>query len=58
VTITDGMIAPGEVLRICSEMNEGGIVFGDGIEDDHIDFHFGQDIEIGAASDKLRLLAA
>jgi hypothetical protein len=39
-------------------MNEGGVVFGDGIEDDRIDFHFGVELTLRAADRALRLLAA
>lgn len=57
-TLVEGTVAPGEVLALASEMNDGGVAFGDGIEDDHLDFPFGQKLEIGAAKDRLRLLAA
>jgi NAD kinase len=56
--LTEGTLAPGAALRVTSEMNDGGVVFGDGIEDDHLDFHWGQDVTIEAARAALRLLAA
>jgi hypothetical protein len=39
-------------------MNEGGVVFGDGIEDDRIDFAWGTCARIGVAEARLRLVAA
>jgi NAD kinase len=58
VGIADGILEPGQALHVVSEMNEGGVIFGDGIEDDRIDFHFGQSVRIAAADQTLRLLAA
>jgi hypothetical protein len=39
-------------------MNDGGVAFGDGIEDDRIDFHFGQALTLRPADTSLHLLAA
>jgi hypothetical protein len=39
-------------------MNDGGVAFGDGIEDDRIDFHFGQELTLRPANTSLHLLAA
>lgn len=55
-TIDDGSLGPDERLEVTSEMNEGGVVFGDGIEVDHIDFHWGTALTIGIASAALRLV--
>src|SRR5918995_1616993 len=43
-------------LTITCELGEGGTVFGDGIEADHVAVDWGQRIEIGAASRTLRLV--
>ena len=51
-----GRMRPGQELTIVSEMNEGGTVFGDGIEADRVAVDWGQRIEIGAASRTLRLV--
>jgi len=56
-TLTDGCIHPGERLRITSEMNEGGTVFGDGIEGDHLELPFGQTVELHRAEQVLELAA-
>ncbi|HEY2742983.1 MAG TPA: hypothetical protein VGL86_00110 [Polyangia bacterium] len=52
-----GRIAPGEALAVTSEMNDGGTVFGDGIEADHLELPFGQTVELGCAEEAMRLAA-
>lgn len=54
--ITAGTIEEGQSLSIVSEMNDGGALFGDGIEEDRIDFGWGLGVEIGLAAKKLRLV--
>lgn len=54
--VVEGTIAPESSLWIGSEMNEGGVVFGDGIEEDRLDFHFGVELTVRAADEGLRLL--
>jgi NAD kinase len=56
--VTCGLIGRGKVLAVISEMNEGGVVFGDGIEDDHLDFAWGQRVEVQAAGASLSLVCA
>ena len=55
-SIAEGTLSPETSLWIGSEMNEGGVVFGDGIEEDRIDFHFGVELTVRTAKDALRLL--
>ena len=52
-----GRIAPGDALTVTSEMNDGGTVFGDGIEADHLELPFGQTVELGCAEEAMRLAA-
>jgi hypothetical protein len=58
VAHTTGVLDRPRELVVRSEMNEGGVVFGDGIEDDRIDFSWGVRATIGVAPEKLRLVAA
>jgi hypothetical protein len=55
-TLTAGRITTAQRLTITCELGEGGTVFGDGIEADHVAVDWGQRIEIGAASRTLRLV--
>ena len=56
MTLTAGRIGAASRLTITCELGEGGTVFGDGIEADHVAVDWGQRIEIGAASRTLRLV--
>jgi len=56
-TSLDGAVLPeGRALELTSEMNEGGVLFADGIEEDRLDFPFGARVAIGAAAETLRLV--
>jgi hypothetical protein len=55
-TLTAGRITAAQHLTITCELGEGGTMFGDGIEADHVAVDWGQRIEIGAASRTLRLV--
>lgn len=54
--LTHGRIAESANLVITSEMNEGGVLFGDGIEEDCIDFGWGTCATLNAATQALRLV--
>ena len=54
---TLGTLNAGEKLRVVSEMNAGGVIFGDGIEEDRIEFLWGADATIGIAQERLELVA-
>jgi hypothetical protein len=56
--IEQGAFAAPDVLRICSEMNDAGTVFGDGIEDDRIELQWGMRLHVGVAPVRLNLIAA
>ncbi len=54
--LTDGIITKETNLTLTSEMNEGGTLFGDGLEDDRLDFPWSQTATLGLAEQRLRLI--
>ena len=46
----------GAVLTIDSEMDDGGVVFGDGIEQDRLEFTWGARLQVRCAGQSLRLV--
>jgi hypothetical protein len=54
--VTCGLIERGKALAVVSEMNEDGVIFGDGIEDDHLDFAWGQHVQVQVAHSSLSLV--
>lgn len=54
-SITVGSIDSKESLDVVSEMNEGGCVFGDGLESDRLEFPWGSRIQVSTARIGLRL---
>ena len=55
--VTQGLIGGAERLLVVSEMNEGGVIFGDGIESDHLSFDWGVTAELSIADKQLHLVA-
>jgi NAD kinase len=55
-SLTEGILCVGGALTVTSEMNEGGAVFGDGIEEDRLEFGFGQRLVVRASETRLRLV--
>ncbi|MFO7565395.1 MAG: NAD+ kinase [Enhygromyxa sp.] len=53
--LTAGLIEAGESLEIVSELDEG-VIFGDGIEDDRLEFRWGSRARIRVASRQLALI--
>lgn len=56
-TTTCGYLSEGTNLTIVSEMNTGGVIFGDGIEDDRIQFLWGAKADVRVARQRFNLLA-
>jgi hypothetical protein len=55
-SLDEGELAGAKVLTVQSEMNDGGVVFGDGIEGDHLQLDWGQRVDVGVAAAKLQLV--
>lgn len=55
-SVREGTIDKSRTLVIISEMNDGGTLFGDGIEEDAIDFRWGLKVELRVANERLRLV--
>lgn len=55
-TLTEGTIDEPDRLQLTSEMEDKGVVFGDGIEDDYLDVAWGQEVSIGLSKRNLRLV--
>lgn len=54
--LTDGRVEADAPLSVRSEMSEGGVLFGDGIEDDRLVFGWGVGARIGVAPESLALV--
>lgn len=55
-SLTSGLIEQGQSLEIQSELNEGGVIFGDGIEADYLAFNWGMRATFSVAANKLALV--
>jgi NAD kinase len=53
--LSAGVLEGGASVVIVSEMDDGGVIFGDGIESDHASFPYGMMVTIRAADDQLHL---
>lgn len=53
-TVTQGVV--NDMVEITSEMNEGGVVFGDGIEADRVDFGWGKTVRVSRSPVALQLV--
>ena len=54
--VTGGLINPHQILKLRSENNEGGVIFGDGIENDYLEFNWGVSADFSVAKTKLILV--
>lgn len=55
--LRSGSIAPGRDLHLTSRINDGGVVFADGIEQDYLRFDWGRRVTISIAQKTLNLVS-
>ena len=55
-SLTAGMIEAGQTLEVVSELDHGGVLFGDGIESDRLAFGWGVQATVRVARERLRLV--
>ena len=56
IDINFGFLNDGDELELISEMEEGGVIFGDGIEADYLEFNEGHTVKITIANRTLNLV--
>jgi hypothetical protein len=54
--LTEGRVDGDTALTISSEMGEGGVVFGYGIEVDRLESAWGRRLDVRVAPERLRLV--
>ena len=54
--LTSGRLSQGDVLLVVSRMNEGGVVFADGMEGDRLDFAWGRTLRLSVDERRLRFV--
>ena len=54
--LTSGLIDADNTLKLRSENNDGGVIFGDGIEADYLSFNWGMQATFTVASNKLAMV--
>jgi NAD kinase len=55
-SIRAGKIGKNDPVRVTSRMNEGGVIFADGIEQDYLGFDWGRIIQVSVSSRRLNLV--
>jgi NAD kinase len=55
-SIRAGKVGAGTPIHVTSRMNEGGVIFADGIEQDHLNFDWGRITQVAIAGRKLNLV--
>ena len=55
-SLTQAIVPEGRAVEVVSEMDDDGVIFGDGIETDRIEFSWGRRATLRAAATRLRVL--
>ncbi|MBL9021819.1 MAG: NAD(+)/NADH kinase [Myxococcales bacterium] len=55
-SITQGRIGADEALEVRSEIEDGGVIFGDGLEDDRLRVGWGMRVQVKVAPERLHLV--
>jgi NAD kinase len=55
-SIRAGKIGQGTPIHVTSRMNDGGVIFADGIEQDHLNFDWGRMTDVSIAKRRLNLV--
>ena len=55
-SIAHGAVDARRTLAITSQMNDGGVIFADGIEQDHLDFGWGRTVTVAIAAQTFNLV--
>jgi hypothetical protein len=55
-TVTEGRLPRDQALHVQSEMGDGGVLFGDGIEADRLPLDWGRQVQVAVARETLRLV--
>jgi NAD kinase len=54
--LEQGLLPEGQPLEVVSEMNDGGTIFADGIEEDRLEFGWGMCVRVSLAAQRLHLV--
>ena len=54
--LASGLLRPPGALSLTSRINEGGVIFADGIEQDFLQFNWGQQVRVGLSERVLNLV--
>ncbi|MES0824834.1 hypothetical protein [Ruegeria sp. SCP11] len=57
-SLSSGLVQSSDELLLTSRINEGGVIFADGVEQDFLQFDWGQQVRIGIAARTLNLLSS
>ena len=55
-SISSGAVSEAATLTIVSNMNDGGVIFADGLEQDHLRFDWGRGVEVAPSTATLNLV--